>query len=60
MNTDLRRKEKMFLKKMLLNNAIIGKTMENMRKHRNIKLVAINKLDRKTYIIITDTYIEKR
>ena len=57
MNTKLRQKaknnfEKDFFK--LMNNSVVEKTMENVRKYRNIKLVTTER--RRNYLVLEPNY----
>ena len=57
MNTDLRKKSKNDLEKKffkLMNNAVIGKTIGNVRKHRDIKLVRTER--RRNYLVSEPNY----
>ena len=56
-NTKLRQKSKSNFEKdffKLMNNALFGKTMENVRKHRNIELVTTEK--RANYLVSEPNY----
>ena len=57
MNTDLRKKSKNNFEKdlfKLLNNPVFGKTVENIRKHRHIKLVTAER--RRNYLVSEPNY----
>ena len=51
MNTELR---KIYKKKKLMNNANFGKTIENVRKHKDIKLVTTKA--RRNYLVAEPNY----
>ena len=53
MNTDLRKKAKKDFCN-LMNNAVFGKAMENVRKHRDIKLVPTKR--RRNYLVSEPDY----
>ena len=59
MNTDLRKKAKNGFKKInkLMNNAVFGKTVENVIKHSDIKFVTTEK--RRNYLISEPNYDTK-
>ena len=61
MNTDQRKKTKNYFEKdlfKLMNNAGFGKNIENMRKHRDIKLVTTER--RRNYLVSEPNYHTKK
>ena len=56
MNTDPREKAKNDCKKDLMNNSVFGKTMENVRKLRDIKLLTEK---RRNYLVSESNYHTK-
>ena len=56
MNTELKKKQKTIFKKIFfkLMNVVFGKTMENVRKHGDIKLVT--KERRRNYLVSEPDY----
>ena len=56
MNTDLyiKKSEKWFWKKLLINNAVFVKTLENVIKHRDIKLFTIER--KRNYLVSESSY----
>ena len=57
MNTGLKKRAKNAFEKdffQLMNNAVFRKTMENVRKHRDIKLVTTER--RRNYLVLEPNY----
>ena len=58
MNAELgKKKKKNVFEKDFMNNAVLGKAMENFRKHRDIKFVATEA--RKHYLVSEPNYHTK-